>query len=141
MRVRVVAVAAVLLVVGCAPESESSTSTAAELTTLAPVSTEATSPPRTIPVTLPAAAPDGLCRSYEDPAVAGTVTIEAVREISGVASSNNYADVIWMHNDSRGGPFLYATTSAGAPLGTFELDAATFDWEDMALGPGPEETS
>jgi hypothetical protein len=70
--------------------------------------------------------------------VAGTIGNEAIVEVSGIAASHNYADVIWMHNDSRGGPIVYATTTTGEPLGTFELDTATFDWEDMAIGPGPE---
>ncbi len=43
-----------------------------------------------------------------------------------------------MHNDSGGGPFVYATDPSGANLGTFELDAPAFDWEDMAIGPGPD---
>ena len=87
---------------------------------------------------MPPNPPGGLCRSYEQPVVTGTVTVDAVVEVSGIATSRNYADVIWMHNDSRGGPFIYATSTTGDPMGTFELDTATFDWEDMAIGPGPE---
>jgi hypothetical protein len=43
-----------------------------------------------------------------------------------------------MHNDSGGGPFVYATDLGGANLGSFEIDAPAFDWEDMAIGPGPD---
>jgi len=43
-----------------------------------------------------------------------------------------------MHNDSGGGAFVYATDITGADLGTFEIDASAFDWEDMAIGPGPD---
>lgn len=49
-----------------------------------------------------------------------------------------YPDTIWMHNDSGGGSFVYAATFAGTDMGAFEIDAPAFDWEDMAIGPGPE---
>ena len=68
----------------------------------------------------------------------GTVSVEEVNETSGIALSRDHNDVIWMHNDSGGGPFVYAAGVDGTPLGTFELATDTFDWEDMAIGPGPE---
>ncbi len=61
-----------------------------------------------------------------------------VTETSGIAVSRSYPDVIWMHNDSGGGPFIYAATLTGQSMGAFELDLDTFDWEDMSIGPGPE---
>jgi len=126
------------LAFGCASNPLGTTTTVTASTTPAPVNTVTTTPVTTVPPSLPPAPPEGLCRSFEQPVVAGTIDNEAVREISGIAASRNYADVIWMHNDSRGGPIVYATTTAGKPLGTFELDTVTFDWEDMAIGPGPE---
>ena len=62
---------------------------------------------------------------------------DQVTEASGIAVSSTYPDTIWMHNDSGGGAVVYATTFAGADMGTFEIDAPAFDWEDMAIGPGP----
>jgi hypothetical protein len=112
-----------------------------DLDTLAPVTTAGTVPPTTqptTPLTLPPSPPGGICRSFNDPVVAGTIEIDAVTEASGIAVSRSHAGIVWMHNDSGGGPVLYATTTAGENMGAFELDTATFDWEDMAIGPGPD---
>ncbi len=107
--------------------------TIAPATSAAPATTQATVAP-----TLPRPAPTGICRSYEDPLVSGTVNAEEITEVSGIAVSRSHQDVVWMHNDSGGGPFVYATSLTGEDLGTFELNTATFDWEDMSIGPGPE---
>ena len=138
MRIRIIVALAVGFIAGCSTTTPDPTTTVAGPTTLAPVTTVPTTQASTVPPTLPPSPPEGLCRSYEEPVVAGTIDNEAIREVSGIAASRNYADVVWMHNDSRGGPILYATTTSGEQLGTFELNAVTFDWEDMALGPGPE---
>lgn len=113
---------------------------AAGLTTLPPVTTTTAAPTTlpTIPPELPSPPQAGLCRSYNDPETLGTIASADVTEASGVAVSTAYPDTIWMHNDSGGGAFVYAATFAGADMGAFEIDAPAFDWEDMAIGPGPE---
>jgi hypothetical protein len=68
----------------------------------------------------------------------GVVAIGAVTEASGLVASRDHVGTLWMHNDSGGGAFVYATDITGADLGTFEIDASAFDWEDMAIGPGPD---
>ncbi|MCP4304069.1 MAG: hypothetical protein GY788_04140 [bacterium] len=119
---------------GAAPPST------AALTTLPPVTT--TSPPTTTspapPPTLPPSPPAGLCRSYGDPEVLGTVASAAITETSGIAVSRMHPETVWLHNDSGGGAVVYASTFAGADIGAFEIDAPAFDWEDMAIGPSPE---
>jgi hypothetical protein len=46
---------------------------------------------------------------------------------------------LWSHNDSGNEPFLFAFTASGADLGTYTLEGAQLvDWEDLAIGPGPE---
>lgn len=87
---------------------------------------------------MPPAAPSGICDSFLDPVALGRLTISAVTEASGIAASRRHPGTIWIHNDSGGGPLIYATDATGADLGTFELDVAAFDWEDMAIGPGPD---
>ena len=87
---------------------------------------------------MPPPPPADLCESFSDPITTGVVAIDAVIETSGIATSRRHAGTLWMHNDSGGGPFVYATDLSGANLGTFELDAPAFDWEDMAIGPGPD---
>ncbi|MDJ0953661.1 MAG: hypothetical protein QNJ81_08275 [Acidimicrobiia bacterium] len=140
MRPNRIPVIALLLLTACSASTTTTTTPPAEITSLAPVPTTTTpAPPQTtVPPTLPPSAPAGLCRSYEDPVVVGTVGNPSVTETSGIAVSRTHTDIIWMHNDSGGGPFLYAATLSGEPMGTFELATETFDWEDMSIGPGPE---
>jgi len=108
-------------------------------TTLTPTTTgESTTTEVTTPPTLPPSAPSGLCKSYEAPIVTGTIGNEEATEISGVVSSRAHPDVLWMLNDSGGGPFVYAASVSGEHEGTFEIDTSTFDWEDIAIGPGPD---
>jgi hypothetical protein len=59
-------------------------------------------------------------------------------ESSGVAASRAYPDVLWTHNDSGDGPYLYATDLRGANRGALLVSGArAIDWEDMSLGPCP----
>ena len=67
-------------------------------------------------------------------------TFQAPRlvESSGVAVSRAYPDVLWTHNDSGDGPYLYATDLRGADRGALLVPGAeAIDWEDIALGPCP----
>jgi hypothetical protein len=68
----------------------------------------------------------------------GTFLDPRVRESSGVAPSRQHPGILWTHNDSGDGPFIYATTLKGAALGTYRIGHATaVDWEDVALGRCP----
>lgn len=59
-------------------------------------------------------------------------------ESSGVAVSHAHPGVLWTHNDSGDGPYLYATDLHGADRGWLLVSGArAIDWEDMALGPCP----
>jgi hypothetical protein len=59
-------------------------------------------------------------------------------ESSGVAVSREYPGVLWTHNDSGDGPYLYATDLKGTDRGFLLIAGAdAFDWEDMALGVCP----
>ncbi len=59
-------------------------------------------------------------------------------ESSGVAVSRTHPGVLWTHNDSGDGPYLYATDLRGADRGALVIPGAqAIDWEDMALGPCP----
>lgn len=61
-----------------------------------------------------------------------------VSESSGVAVSRAHHGVLWTHNDSGDGPYVYATDSAGADRGALRVPGAdAVDWEDMTLGPCP----
>src|SRR5215207_1575918 len=88
---------------------------------------------------LPAAPAGGVCDGFGSPEVAGTVANPVLVEISGVAASRAHPGVLWTHNDSGGAPEVYAVAQDGADLGTYAVDGArATDWEDIAVGPGPD---
>jgi hypothetical protein len=63
-------------------------------------------------------------------------------ESSGVAVSRAHPGVLWTHNDSGDGPYLYATDLRGRDRGVLRVPGAeAFDWEDVALGPCPLRSS
>jgi hypothetical protein len=61
-------------------------------------------------------------------------------EASGLAASRLNPGVLYTHNDSGGRPEVFAIDGAnGHRLATLTLSGADAnDWEDMAVGPGPE---
>lgn len=68
----------------------------------------------------------------------GLVSNPAINEASGLATGRRSHGVLWTHNDSGGGPIVYAVSPTGATLGTFTLSGtAAVDWEDMAIAPDP----
>ena len=61
----------------------------------------------------------------------------AVTESSGLAASRRQPGLLWTHNDSGGGPIVFATDERGTALGRFAVPGAeNIDWEDLAIGPG-----
>lgn len=82
---------------------------------------------------------EGSCGRLGAVAAVGTVANAALTEISGLAASRAHPGVLWTHNDSGDGPELYAMAADGADLGAFVVEGAeAIDWEDLAVGPGPE---
>jgi len=58
---------------------------------------------------------------------------QKINESSGLACSRRKDGVFWTHNDSGGGPRIYAFNTRGEDLGTFDVAGAKAqDWEDMA---------
>jgi hypothetical protein len=56
-----------------------------------------------------------------------------------MVASRRQAGVLWVHNDSGDKPILYALNPQGKCLGRFHVtQAQAQDWEDIALGPGPD---
>lgn len=75
---------------------------------------------------------------YQPAVQAGTVTAPAIDEASGLAASRLTPGVLWTHNDSGDTSRVFALSATGSLLGTFNLTGAgAFDWEDLAVGPGP----
>ncbi len=68
----------------------------------------------------------------------GSLDDDALIEASGLLLSRRDADVLWSHNDSGNTPQLFAVGRDGAALGTWTLDVAEGDWEDLGGGLDPD---
>ncbi len=69
----------------------------------------------------------------------GTVQQAAIDEASGLAASRANPGVLWVHNDSGDSARAFAMNARGTHLGIYNLSGASAtDWEDMAIGPGPD---
>jgi len=70
----------------------------------------------------------------------GTFQSRRITESSGVAVSRAHPGVLWTHNDSGDGPYLYATDLSGGDLGAVLVPGAeAVDWEDIALAACPDQ--
>lgn len=79
------------------------------------------------------------CPSFVPGTVSGTVASDDVVEASGLVASRVHPGVLWTHNDSGDKARFFALSTTGAHLGVFFLQGAkAYDWEDMALGTGPD---
>ena len=87
----------------------------------------------------PPLAAAAVCPQVAPAEVVGTVTREDLDELSGLVASRRHPGVLWTHNDSGARPTLTALRPTGEVIADLELaGAAAIDWEDLALGPGPE---
>jgi hypothetical protein len=69
----------------------------------------------------------------------GIVRSRLTREISGMVASRQNAGVLWVHNDSDDRPRLFAINTQAELLGICNVAGAKQrDWEDIAIGPGPD---
>lgn len=70
----------------------------------------------------------------------GTLDNPDLHEVSGIAASARYPDMFWVHNDS-GEDFgrIFLIDDLGRHRATVNLlGVDNRDWEDIAVGPGPE---
>ena len=120
------------------PVAEADTATtSAPTTTHASIPSTTTTEPRPPSSTLAVGA--SVCEPYQAVSVAGTLESAALVETSGIAASRTAPGVIWAHNDSGDNPNIYAVGPEGEDLGSFTIDGGVaFDWEDVAIGPGPD---
>jgi hypothetical protein len=81
----------------------------------------------------------GACAGTLDASTAGTLASPEMNEVSGLAVSAENPSTLWAHNDSGDIARVFAIAPTGALRGIYTLNGATaLDWEDMAIGPGPE---
>jgi len=93
-------------------------------------------PPETPPRAVPPLAPTG---PYDRGTRIASVDANYIDEASGIAVGRRNPGVLWLHNDSGDGAYLYAVDRKGKTQGVFLVrSASASDWEDMAWGPGPD---
>ena len=83
-----------------------------------------------------------VCDDYRALSETGAIENPAIVEASGVARNSFDETLLWIHNDSGDSATLYAVGRDGADHGSFRVDeVGAFDWEDIAVGPGPDGSS
>ncbi len=100
--------------------------------------TTTTAPPST-PTTTASRPPFCPVRWEQEPI--GVVASTDLNEVSGAVVSRRHPGVMWLHNDSGDDAAIYAAQIGGTDVARVLLpDLSARDWEDMALGPGPDQT-
>jgi hypothetical protein len=72
------------------------------------------------------------------PVSTGTVVEPGLNEVSGMAVSRRNPRVLWIIEDSGNGAIVHAVNDTGALVATYTLGGNAIDYEDIAVGPGPE---
>lgn len=124
-----------------AARGETSPSTLVPLPPATAAPTTTTTTTTTIGVPEPPPLGDGtVCDLYSNGVEElGEIDNEAIVEASGIVASQRHDAVFWVINDSGNDAAVYAVDATGATLATIEIDGVLgFDWEDIAIGPGPD---
>lgn len=74
---------------------------------------------------------------FAKPVNKGTVDAPALDEISGIAVSRRNARIVWAIEDSGNGATVHAINDQGRLVATYTVAGAAVDYEDIAVGPGP----
>jgi len=71
----------------------------------------------------------------------GELDCAEINEASGIAASRVNTDVLYVHNDSGDKSRIFAINKNALHIATIYLEnIVARDWEDIAVGPGPEDT-
>lgn len=73
------------------------------------------------------------CPSFLNPRRVGALDGPKLTEVSGIVASEEYADLLWAHNDSGDDATLYSINMSGKLERSFRLPRQAHDWEDIAL--------
>jgi hypothetical protein len=77
------------------------------------------------------------CSSFEPGVAWGAVMASPITEASGIVASRRNPGVLWIHNDGSRDR-VFAVSTNGALLATFDFGKNVDDLEDLAAGPGPD---
>ncbi|MCC6548355.1 hypothetical protein IT570_14445 [Candidatus Sumerlaeota bacterium] len=90
-------------------------------------------------VLLAASLAQSACPVFDSALYTGSISSGELDELSGLAASHRTLGILWTHNDSGAAAKFYAINGIGGLRGTYTLSGATAtDWEDVAVGPGPD---
>jgi len=77
---------------------------------------------------------------FTGPLGLGELENPQIDEASGLAVSRSFPGHVWTHNDSGDHNRIFLVGDDGSDAATFRIrNTGNRDWEDMAIGPGPEE--
>ncbi len=77
---------------------------------------------------------------FNGPQARGELENRQIDEASGLAVSRSFPGNIWTHNDSGDHNRIFLVGHDDSDAATFRIrNTGNRDWEDMAIGPGPEE--
>lgn len=87
-------------------------------------------------------APTGKKGFFEEGRVLGINDNHDLEETSGLVASARHPGLFWAHNDSGHPAVLFLLDAEGKTIRTYHLAGAhNIDWEDIAMGLGPDSTS
>lgn len=69
----------------------------------------------------------------------GLIDDERLEEVSGLVASRNNPGMVWVHNDSGNPAEIYLLDNQAQLRAIYTLGEEQRDWEDIAIGPGPED--
>lgn len=84
----------------------------------------------------PATVDPGKLPAFETEPSVFTLEANLLHGASGIVPSFSYPNALWVHNDHD--PNLYLLSTEGKLLRKLPFDGHSRDWEDIAIGPGPE---
>ena len=85
------------------------------------------------------AAPDAPTDTFSETPTAGRVQPEdELNELSGLADSQRQPGLLWSHGDAGSPDILYLLDRKGQLAGRVKVPFYNYDWEDIAIGPGPK---
>jgi hypothetical protein len=74
----------------------------------------------------------------ETPTISPITPSYQIDEASGLADSQKQAGLLWTHGDAGSPDELYLLNRQGKLAGTIKTPFNNYDWEDVAIGPGPQ---
>lgn len=76
---------------------------------------------------------------YDSNPVVATIPIYTVDEASGICDSRSMSGNVWVHEDGYNPNVLNLLSHQGQHIGKIQLPFPNRDWEDIAIGKGPQD--